>query len=113
MRRLRIVHFATRHQPIANEDKTVWVVFNGEIYNYRELGREPVERGHRFTTTTDSEMIVHAYEEWGREAFARLRGMFGLALWDGGRRTLWLALDRLGIKPLYYTPTPTSRGALD
>jgi asparagine synthase (glutamine-hydrolysing) len=103
MRRLSIIDLATGHQPIANEDATAWIVFNGEIYNYRDLREELLGRGHRFRTTSDTEVIVHAYEEWGRDAFARLRGMFGLAIWDRVRRTLWLARDRLGIKPLYYT----------
>jgi asparagine synthase (glutamine-hydrolysing) len=103
MRRLSIIDLATGHQPIANEDETTWIVFNGEIYNYRDLREELLGRGHRFSTTSDTEVIVHAYEEWGRDAFSRLRGMFGLALWDRVRRTLWLARDRLGIKPLYYT----------
>jgi asparagine synthase (glutamine-hydrolysing) len=103
MRRLSIIDLATGHQPIRNEDGTIWVVFNGEIYNYRELGRDLRERGHRFYTTTDTEVIVHAYEEWGEAAFGRLRGMFGIALWDAPRRALWLARDRVGIKPLYYT----------
>jgi asparagine synthase (glutamine-hydrolysing) len=103
MRRLSIIDLSTGHQPITNEDGTISIVFNGEIYNFQDLRRELVECGHRFSTTSDTEVIVHAYEEWGRRAFERLRGMFGLALWDGPRRTLWLARDRLGIKPLYYT----------
>jgi asparagine synthase (glutamine-hydrolysing) len=103
MRRLSIIDLSTGHQPIANERETVWVVFNGEIYNYQALRRDLAGRGHRFSTSSDTEVIVHAYEEWGRDAFARLRGMFGLALWDRDRATLWLARDRLGIKPLYYT----------
>src|SRR5262249_34102052 len=75
MRRLSIIDLSTGHQPIRNEDGSVWVVFNGEIYNFRELRRELEERGHRFYTSTDSETIVHAYEEWGRRAIGRLRGM--------------------------------------
>jgi asparagine synthase (glutamine-hydrolysing) len=102
MRRLSIIDLATGHQPIRNEDATIWVVFNGEIYNFRELRADLAARGHRFYTSTDTETIVHAYEEWGEGAFARLRGMFGIALWDRGTATLLLARDRLGIKPLYY-----------
>jgi asparagine synthase (glutamine-hydrolysing) len=103
MRRLSIIDLSTGHQPLANEDETVWIVFNGEIYNYRELRRELEAAGHRFSTASDTETIVHAYEQWGEHAFSRLRGMFGLAIWDRRRRTLWLARDRAGIKPLYYT----------
>jgi asparagine synthase (glutamine-hydrolysing) len=102
MRRLSIIDLATGHQPIHNENRTLWVVFNGEIYNYRELRDMLAGRGHRFYTSSDTEAIVHAYEEWGEEAFARLRGMFGIALWDAPRRTLVLARDRAGIKPLHY-----------
>jgi asparagine synthase (glutamine-hydrolysing) len=102
MRRLSIIDLATGHQPIHNEDRTVWVVFNGEIYNYRALRVELESRGHRFYTSTDTETIVHAYEEWGEEAFSRLRGMFGIAVWDSRQRVLLLARDRVGIKPLHY-----------
>jgi asparagine synthase (glutamine-hydrolysing) len=102
MRRLSIIDLATGHQPIGSEDGTVQVVFNGEIYNYRELRGELLQEGHRFATTTDTEVIVHGYEQWGRGVFAHLRGMFGIALWDSRVRTLWLARDRAGIKPLYY-----------
>src|SRR5688572_31827790 len=94
---------STGHQPIHNEDQTVWIVFNGEIYNYRELRRELESAGHRFYTSSDTETIVHAYEEWGEAAFSRLRGMFGIALWDRPKRTLLVARDRAGIKPLHYT----------
>jgi len=102
MRRLSIIDLATGHQPIANEDGTIWIVFNGEIYNYRSLREQLLAAGHAFTTTTDTEVIVHAYEQWGADAFAHLRGMFGLAIWDRRQQTLWLARDRVGIKPLYY-----------
>jgi asparagine synthase (glutamine-hydrolysing) len=102
MRRLSIIDLATGHQPIRNEDATVWVVFNGEIYNFAEMRSDLLGRGHRFYTSTDTEVIVHAYEEWGEGAFARLHGMFAIALWDRGTGTLLLARDRLGIKPLYY-----------
>jgi asparagine synthase (glutamine-hydrolysing) len=102
MRRLSIVDVATGQQPIHNEDRTVWVVFNGEIYNYQALRTELENRGHRFYTRSDTETIVHAYEEWGLDAFARLRGMFGIAVWDTRDGSLVLARDRVGIKPLYY-----------
>jgi len=102
MRRLSIIDLSTGNQPIHNEDHTVWIVFNGEIYNYRELRRDLEQAGHRFYTASDTETIVHAYEEWGERAFGRLRGMFGIALWDRPKRTLLLARDRAGIKPLHY-----------
>ena len=103
MRRLSIIDLSTGHQPIHNEDETVWLVFNGEIYNYRDLRAELERQGHRFYTSSDTETIVHAYEQWGEDCFARLRGMFGIALWDRRTRTLLLARDRAGIKPLHYT----------
>ena len=103
MRRLSIIDLSTGHQPIHNEDESVWLVFNGEIYNYRELRGELERAGHRFYTSSDTETIVHAYEQWGEDCFTRLRGMFGIALWDRTNRTLLLARDRAGIKPLYYT----------
>jgi len=102
MRRLSIIDLSNGHQPIHNEDGTVWIVFNGEIYNFGELRGELEAAGHRFYTATDTEVIVHAYEEWGRAAVIRLRGMFGLAIWDRRTRTLLVARDRIGIKPLYY-----------
>jgi asparagine synthase (glutamine-hydrolysing) len=102
MRRLSIIDLSTGHQPIHNEDSSVWIVFNGEIYNFRELRRELETAGHRFYTSTDTEAIVHAYEQWGKGAIARLRGMFGLAIWDTRTRTLLVARDRIGIKPMHY-----------
>src|SRR4051812_23268044 len=105
MRRLSIIDLATGQQPIPNEDRSIWVVFNGEIYNYRELRADLIARGHRFYTSSDTEAIVHAYEEWGGESFSRLRGMFGIALWDNRNESLWLARDRVGIKPLHYAVT--------
>jgi asparagine synthase (glutamine-hydrolysing) len=102
MRRLSIIDLAGGRQPIHNETSTVWVVFNGEIYNYQQLRAELESSGHRFSTSSDTETIVHAYEEWGEEAFRRLRGMFGIALWDRPRRTLLLARDRAGQKPVHY-----------
>jgi asparagine synthase (glutamine-hydrolysing) len=102
MRRLSIIDLSTGHQPIHNEDRTVWVVFNGEIYNFRELRSGLEAAGHRFYTSTDTEVIVHAYEQWGAAAIGRLRGMFGLAIWDSRSRRLLVARDRIGIKPLHY-----------
>jgi asparagine synthase (glutamine-hydrolysing) len=102
MRRLSIIDLSGGRQPIHNENGTVWVVFNGEIYNYQELRAELEGSGHCFATSSDTETIVHAYEQWGADAFARLRGMFGIALWDASSRTLLLARDRAGQKPLHY-----------
>jgi asparagine synthase (glutamine-hydrolysing) len=102
MRRLSIIDLSTGNQPIFNEDSTVCTVFNGEIYNFVELRQELAARGHRFRTASDTEVIVHAYEEWGADAISRLRGMFGLAIWDARQKVLLLARDRVGIKPLYF-----------
>jgi asparagine synthase (glutamine-hydrolysing) len=102
-RRLSIVDLAGGRQPLANEDESVWIVFNGEIYNHLDLRRELTARGHRFRTRSDTEAIVHAYEEWGALGCAqRLRGMFAFALWDERTQMLTLVRDRLGIKPLYW-----------
>ncbi|HEY6476313.1 MAG TPA: asparagine synthase (glutamine-hydrolyzing) [Polyangia bacterium] len=102
MRRLAIIDLEGGRQPVRNEDGTLRAVFNGEIYNFRELRDELGARGHRFATSSDSEVIVHGYEEWGDGCFARLDGMFGIALWDTRARALILARDRFGEKPLFY-----------
>jgi asparagine synthase (glutamine-hydrolysing) len=102
-RRLSIIDLAGGHQPLANEDQTVWTVFNGEIYNFRDLRAELEQQGHVFTTRTDTEVIVHLYEEHGEAAFNRMAGMFAIAIWDQPRGRLLLARDRFGKKPLTYT----------
>ena len=102
MRRLSIIDLHTGRQPISNEDGSVWVVFNGEIYNFAELRRDLEAQGHHFSTATDTEVIVHSYEQYGVNCVDRFRGMFVFAVWDEHRRQLMIARDRLGIKPLYY-----------
>ncbi|MCH8957260.1 asparagine synthase (glutamine-hydrolyzing) [candidate division KSB1 bacterium] len=102
MRRLSIIDLFTGRQPIANEDGSIWIVFNGEIYNHMELRDELVKKGHTFQTKCDTEAIVHAYEEYGEDCPKKLNGMFGFAILDQKKQTLFLARDRLGIKPLYY-----------
>jgi asparagine synthase (glutamine-hydrolysing) len=101
--RLSIIDLSSGHQPLSNEDGTVWIVFNGEIYNYRELRSFLLTKGHVFKTQSDTEVIVHLYEEFGPQCVERLRGMFAFALWDGKAKQLFLARDRVGIKPLYYS----------
>lgn len=104
-RRLAIIDLNTGHQPISNEDGSVWIVFNGEIYNYLELRGYLLQKGHIFRSKTDTEVIVHLYEEFGASCVEKLRGMFAFAIWDNRKRTLLLARDRVGIKPLYYRLT--------
>ena len=101
-RRLSIIDLAGGHQPMSDQDETVWVVFNGEIYNFPELKRELESKGHIFRTQSDTEVIVHGYKEWGTEVFNHLNGMFGLAIWDVRRKRLVLARDAFGIKLIYY-----------
>ena len=102
MRRLSIIDLAGGHQPLSNEEGTLWLVANGEIYNYRELRRELEVRGHRFKTASDCETILHLYEDYGDDCVEHLNGMFGFALWDAPRRRLLIGRDRLGIKPIYF-----------
>jgi asparagine synthase (glutamine-hydrolysing) len=106
MRRLSIIDLSTGHQPISNEDGTVWIVFNGEIYGYQDLRADLIARGHRFRTASDTETLIHLYEEEGPEGLRRLRGMFAYAIWDSRQQRLFLARDRFGKKPLYYAVLP-------
>jgi asparagine synthase (glutamine-hydrolysing) len=106
VRRLSIIDLETGHQPISNENETIWIAYNGEVYNFPELKQELTGRGHRFTTRTDTETILHAFEEWGPDMVNKLRGMFAAAIWDDRTKNLFIFRDRLGIKPLYYTMLP-------
>src|SRR3989344_3050245 len=102
-RRLSIIDLSPAgHQPISNEDKTVWITFNGEIYNFQELRNKLIRQGHRFRSQTDTETVVHLWEEYGVTCLKYLRGMFAFGLWDEKKQTLFLARDRLGKKPLKY-----------
>src|SRR5215831_15273059 len=101
-RRLSIIDLAGGHQPMSDAEETVWVIFNGEIYNYRELREELRGKSHQFRTNSDTEVIIHGYKEWGAEVFNRLNGMFGLAIWDVQEERLILARDAMGIKLIYY-----------
>jgi asparagine synthase (glutamine-hydrolysing) len=106
-RRLSIIDLSPAgHEPMADQSGQVWLTFNGEIYNFRELRRELEHRGYRFRSGTDAEVIIYAYREWGRESLSRFNGMFAFAIWDAADESLFIARDRLGIKPLYYADTP-------
>ena len=102
-RRLSIIDLQTGHQPLSNEDGTVWIEFNGEIYDFQHLRADLERRGHKFKTQTDTETIVHLYEEYGKGSVERLRGMFAFAIWDERRKCLFAARDRVGKKPFFYT----------
>ena len=101
-RRLSIIDISTGSQPIFNEDGSKVLVFNGEIYNYRDLRAELIDKGHTFTTNTDSEVLLHGYEEWGDQLLNRLRGMFAFVIWDKKSKEIFGARDFFGIKPMYY-----------
>lgn len=106
-RRLSIIDLSDNgHQPMFNEDRTIALVFNGEVYNFRELRKQLESLGHAFTSQTDTEVVIHAYESWGEKCVSRFNGMFAFGLWDSKRRSLFLARDRYGIKPLYYHEDP-------
>src|SRR4030066_155347 len=107
--RLSIIDLSSGQQPIPNEDESIWIVFNGEIFNYVELRPELEKRGHHFSTNSDTEVIVHLYEDHGPECLNFLNGQFAIAIWDSKAQTLFLARDRLGILPLFYT---IAQGAL-
>jgi asparagine synthase (glutamine-hydrolysing) len=102
MRRLSIIDLESGNQPIHNEERSVWITHNGEIYNFPELRQQLEAKGHRFYTRSDTEVIVHAYEEWGDDCVSHLNGIFGFAIWDQGQQRLFLARDHFGVKPLYY-----------
>ncbi|OGS51425.1 MAG: asparagine synthase (glutamine-hydrolyzing), partial [Elusimicrobia bacterium RIFOXYB2_FULL_62_6] len=108
MRRLSIIDLSTGHQPISNEDGSIWIVFNGEIYNFQALHEMLAAKGHVFKTRSDTETIIHLYEEKGADFVKELRGMFAIAIWDGRKKRLLLARDRMGKKPLFYSMNGTS-----
>lgn len=102
-RRLSIIDLSTGDQPMTNEDDSIWIVFNGEIYNYKDIRRDLEAKGHQFRTSSDTEVILHAYEEYGVDCPAHFNGIFAFGLWDTNKRRLFLARDHFGILPLYYT----------
>jgi asparagine synthase (glutamine-hydrolysing) len=109
VRRLSIIDVETGHQPVCNEDQTLWTVLNGELYNYLELRKELLEKGHRFYTDhSDTELIVHLYEDFGIDFVHKLNGMFAIALWDKRKKRLFLIRDRMGVKPLFFTVVDNS-----
>src|ERR1044072_468866 len=108
MLRLAIIDLKSGQQPIANEEGTAWIVYNGEVYNYREVKKELEARGHRFHTDCDTEVVLHAYLEYGADCPKHLRGMFAFAVWDERKRELFIARDRVGKKPLLYAKTADS-----
>src|ERR1700720_3835811 len=101
-RRLSIIDLAGGHQPMSDPEETVWVILNGEIYNFKELRAELEQRGHSFRTRSDTEVIIHGYKEWGTEVLNHLKGMFGVAIWDAEKQRLVVARDAMGIKLIYY-----------
>jgi len=103
VRRLSIIDLETGHQPLSNEDGSIWTAYNGEIYNFPQLRKELIQLGHTFKTKTDTETIVHGYEQWGTDFIKKTNGMFSISIWDRNNRNLFLIRDRLGIKPLYYS----------
>jgi asparagine synthase (glutamine-hydrolysing) len=102
MRRLRVIDLSTGDQPMTNESQTIWVVFNGEIYNFQDLRKQLINKGHQFHSQSDTECILHLYEQYGGNFIKYLRGMFAIALWDTNKKLLFLVRDRFGKKPLYY-----------
>src|SRR5687768_4015200 len=106
MRRLAIIDLAGGQQPIPNEDRTKWIVYNGEVYNYQELREGLFARGHKLNTNSDTEAVVHLYDEYGADCLRHLRGMFAFAIWDETEMSLFLARDRVGKKPLLYSLLP-------
>ena len=102
MRRLAVIDLKTGHQPQHNEEEDIWIVFNGEIYNYLELKKKLEDLGHSFYTDSDTEVIIHSYEEWGERCVNKLRGQFAFSIYDSKKNILFLARDQMGLKPLYY-----------
>src|SRR6188474_2328139 len=102
-RRLSIIDLSGGHQPMSDAEESIWVVFNGEIYNYKELRAELEKKGHKFRTTSDTEVIVYGYKQWGLDVLDHLNGMFGLAIWDVRRKRLTVARDPMGIKLIYFS----------